>query len=112
MRQVIYYPTFEVGNEEWLKFALLYLDTLDPIIPHAGDVYLSHRFRQLVSETDLIHIHRPEYSEGFKATLDTIDNIEKVLKNPDRYESIFGTPNVVKIWKNRKKQVAKLFSDK
>jgi hypothetical protein len=112
MREVIYYPTFEVKKEDWLKFALLYLDKLDPIIPFTGDKHLSDRFWQLTNETDLIHVHRPEYSEGERATFDAIDHIEKILRNPERYEAIFHTSNVAEIWKNPKKQGATLFEDK
>jgi hypothetical protein len=110
--QVIYYPTFEVGNESWLKFALLYLDKLDPIIPYAGDVYLSDQFRKLTSETDLIEVHRPGYAEGHAATRDAIDQIEKILKAPERYKDIFRTANVPKAWRNAAKQTARLFEDK
>ena len=37
MEELIYYPGFEVSNEDWLKFALLYLDKLNPIIPESGE---------------------------------------------------------------------------
>jgi len=110
--QVIYYPTFEIGNETWLKFALLYLDKLGPIIPYAGDAYLSDRFWKLRSETDLIEVHRPDYSEGHAATRDAIDQIEKILRNPERYEDIFHTANVLEAWRNPARQRARLFEDK
>lgn len=45
MRELIYYPSFEVRNREWLKFALIYLEYLDPIIPESGDVHLSDEYR-------------------------------------------------------------------
>ena len=33
MKSMVYYPGFEVQNEKWLKFALLYFEELRPIIP-------------------------------------------------------------------------------
>ena len=38
MKELIYYPSFEVRNREWLKFALLYIENLNPIIPESGDI--------------------------------------------------------------------------
>ena len=32
MKGMIYYPGFEVKDETWLKFALLYLDRIRPIV--------------------------------------------------------------------------------
>ena len=82
MKQLIYYPGFEVQNEQWLKFALLYVNQLEPIIPPAGDSYLSVLFRQLQDETDLLRIHRPTEEEGYRATLDSIERVETILRHP------------------------------
>jgi hypothetical protein len=112
MRKVIYYPTFEIENENWLKFALLYLDKLCPIIPEAAERYLSDQFKKLCIETDLIQIHRPNYDDGYPATLDAIDHVEKILKNPDRYKSIFQTSDIVKKWQDPNRQKAVLFEEK
>src|SRR5436309_2975293 len=112
VREVIYYPGFEVANRDWLKFALLYLDKLDPIIPFTGDPYLSEQFRRLVSETDLISIHRPDAAEGRSATLDALDSVERVLRNPGRYKPVFGTADITQKWKDPRKQTATLFREK
>jgi len=90
MNEVIYYPTFEVIDQQWLKFAVLYLDKLKPIIPEAGDRYLSEQFQRIKGETDLIDSHRPEYEEGSSATRDAVEHLEKILKHPDRYADIFS----------------------
>src|ERR1039457_1576248 len=90
MRQLIYYPGFEVMDVEWLKFALLYLDKLSPIIPYSADIFLSDTHRMLAEETDLISPHRPSYEEGDNATRDAMDKIESILQHPERYERIFG----------------------
>ena len=85
MRELIYYPSFEVRNREWLKFALLYLENLDPIIPESGDVHLSEEYRMIVNETDLIQKHRPNYDEGDNATLDAVEQIERILRHPEAF---------------------------
>jgi hypothetical protein len=54
MQRMVYYPGFEVANSTWLKFALLYINTLRPIIPPNGYNYLSNQHRMLKEETDLI----------------------------------------------------------
>src|SRR5436853_588756 len=67
MQEFIYYPGFEVRDVNWLKFALLYLDKLDPIIPESGDEHLTEQYRRIMSETDLIEVHRPSLDEGLQA---------------------------------------------
>lgn len=57
MREIIYYPGFEVEDPNWLKFALLYVDRLRPIIPYtvAGrPECFSEGFWRVMRETDLI----------------------------------------------------------
>ena len=64
MKDMIYYPGFETRDENWLKFALLYFDTLRPIIPYtiySEKRYLSDTFQYVMGETDLIKPYRPEY---------------------------------------------------
>lgn len=112
MRELIYYPSFEVSNHEWLKFALLYLENLDPIIPESGDVYLSEEYRMIVSETDLIQKHRPSYEEGNNATLDAIDQIDSILKHPEAFKGIFSDGNFLDKWKNKDAQQVTLFKEK
>lgn len=112
MKRVIYYPGFEVEDINWLKFALLYLEKLEPIIPYTGDKHLSELYRRLLDGTDLLHINRPEYEEGTKANYDAIDVVEKILKNPARYVRVFNTPNVVERWRNPNKQKYLLFEEK
>ncbi|MBD2093340.1 hypothetical protein H6F67_26195 [Microcoleus sp. FACHB-1515] len=112
MQDLIYYPGFEIQNPDWLKFALLYLDKLNPIIPKTGDQYLSSLFQRLKDETDLIEMHRPRDDEGFRATLDAIEEIEKVLSNPYRYAEVFHREDVDQIWKDSTSWRATLFRDK
>ena len=99
MRELIYYPTFEIADSNWIKFALLYINQLDPIIPESGEIYLSDNYKRLINETDLIKPFRPSYSEGKKATLDAIDQIEKILRHPNAYISIFNEENFLDKWR-------------
>ena len=112
MNDLIYYPGFEVRDSEWLKFALLYLDSLHPIIPYAGDVHITERSRQLSNDTDLIDPHRPSYEEGDNATRDALEHLEKVLQHPERYDRIFGDGDFVTRWKTAEAQTSTLFRDK
>jgi hypothetical protein len=112
MKKFIYYPGFEVRHRNWLKFSLLYLEKLCPIIPPSGDPYLTELHRKLENETDLLSIHRPDYHEGERATFDAIDQVEKILRHPDRYESIFNNPNVIELWRDPGQQRFTLFEEK
>ena len=66
MKDLIFYPGFEFSDTTWVKFALLYINKLNPIIPTTGESYLSDSFKQILDETDLIHFHRPTFDEGMK----------------------------------------------
>lgn len=112
MENLLYYPGFEVEDFNWLKFALLYVNKLRPIIPSNGDKYLSDTFKMISNETDLFKKYRPEYEEGYKATLDAINEIEKILSHPERYSPTFHTTKIDKIWRNSKKYQVTLFKDK
>lgn len=112
MRELIYYPSFEVQNREWLKFALLYLEKLDPIIPESGDIHLSNDYTMIVNETDLIQKHRPTYEEGSNATLDAIDQIERILKHPTPFTGIFSDSDFISRWQNNREQQFTLFKEK
>jgi len=112
MKDLIYYPGFEIQQESWLKFALLYIDTLNPIIPRSGDKRLTDLYRRLLGETDLIQSHRPDYQEGWLATLDAIDHTERVIEHPKLYSPIFGEGDFVSAWKSLDNHDYILFKEK
>lgn len=118
MRDMIYFPGFEVKNENWLKFALLYFDTLRPIIPYtvySEERYLSDTFQRVMGETDLIEPYRPEYEEGSCASILACEEFEKFLSHPEIYGAYFcGSKSGahIKKWKNRNYQDCTLFSGK
>ncbi len=99
MKSLLYYPGFEVRSEDWLKFALLYLDELHPIIPEAGERYLSDTVETIRSETDLIWPDSPDYEEGCAATLDAIELVNRMLQNPRDYGDIIGDREYPANWR-------------
>lgn len=112
MENLLYYPGFEIADENWLKFALLYIDKLKPIIPYNGDKYISDYSQKLYDESDLLEKYRPDYQEAYTATLDAIDVIEKILANPSRYSPVFHSSQIDTIWKNKTKYSNTIFNDK
>jgi len=112
MQNLLYYPGFEIANENWLKFALLYIEKLKPIIPSSGDKYISDYSKKIYEESDLLEKYRPEYQEAYKATLDSIDVIEKILANPSRYSPVFHSSQIDSIWKNKNKFTNTIFRAK
>ena len=118
MRDMIYFPGFEVKNENWLKFALLYFDTLRPIIPYtiySEERYLSDTFQYIMGETDLINPYRPDYDEGSCASILACEEFGKFLSHPEIYGAYFsGNKSGAHIekWKNRNYQDCTLFEGK
>lgn len=112
MNELIYYPSFEIYDNNWLKFALLYIDKLKPIIPYDGDRFVSDHTRHIYDSTDLFEIHRPEFEEGYNATLDAIEAIEKLLANPEYYNPIFHTSQIDEVLKSERLFNYTLFQDK
>lgn len=112
MKNLIYYPSFEPENVDWLKFALLYIEKLYPIIPESGDVYLTEITGKILVDTDLIEIHRPSADEGNRATIYALEEIEKILITPERFSRIFGTPHFINSWRQRDNFTHELFFGK
>ena len=118
MRDMIYFPGFEVKNENWLKFALLYFDTLRPIIPYtiySEERYLSDTFQYVMGETDLIKPYRPDYDEGFCASILACEEFEKFLSHPEIYGAYFYSNKSgahIKKWKSCNYQDCTLFEGK
>lgn len=112
MRRLIYYPGFESNDENWLKFALLYVDKLSPILPIRADAVGSERYKMLSNETDILISHRPGFQEGYRATLDAIDIVERIAASPSQFDIIFNKINVIKHWKESEKQTYTLYNEK
>lgn len=112
MTDLLYYPGFETTNNDWLKFALLYVDRLNPIIPLKGDKQLSPLYRKLLDETDLIHKYRPDFNDGYLSTLDAIDFTERILQRPEAFDMVFGLVNPERNWKAKEKHTFELYENK
>lgn len=118
MKELIYYPGFEVKDETWLKFALLYFNKLRPIIPDISfsrETYLSNTFLKIMDETDLIEPYRPSYNEGYCASLLACEEFEKYFCHPERYGRLFNRPYAKDLrskWANRHYQTSTLFDGK
>jgi hypothetical protein len=100
VKNLLYYPGFEIEDEAWLKFALLYLDKLSTIVPHSAEEDLEDKHKLILKNTDLLGNYHPDYDESEKATDDAIEIIDKVLNNPARYWSRFGEVKYLEVWKN------------
>jgi len=116
MNNLIYYPSFEIRNQEWLKVALLYLRNIHMIIPERGERYLTREFHDIYDSTDLFRIYRPQYDEGYNASLDAIETIEPILRNPDYYSRRFNirsrNETIVDKWRNEQNQTFEVFEEK
>jgi hypothetical protein len=120
MENLVYYPTFEVSRIDWLKFALLYIDSLQPIIPESADGELSDLFNRIHDETDLLNIHRPDLDEGMMASLDAMEYVERIIHPPLAYaakgQHRFGrhneVPGFVLEWSQPARQNFILFGEK
>ena len=118
MKDMIYYPGFEVKDETWLKFALLYLDRIRPIIPYTiapEERYISETFLRIMGETDLVHPYRPDIAEGICASELACIEFERYLQHPENYARFFGQPYASKLidkWKLPKYQNCTLFEGK
>lgn len=112
MQHLIYYPGFEVTNPDWLKFALLYIDNLTPIIPSTADPYLTDLHWKLTNETDLIDPYVPHAAETQRATLDAVHVAEDILNHPHLYSGIFGCEDIVRAWRNPRNHRYTLFGEK
>ena len=112
LNELLYYPGFEINDERWLKFALLYLEDINTIIPSEADEYISGQYQLIERETNLLKRYRPTFDEAEKSSNDVIRLLQKYLNNPNRYFGILGKINVVDFWRERNNQDFELFASK
>lgn len=89
MQQLLYYPGFEVEDVNWLKFALLYVDKLRPIVPLSGQSMLSDLTNNLRKNTDLYDFYTPSYEVTYNASIAALDIVDRLLSHPERYHGTF-----------------------
>ena len=112
MNRLIYYPNFDVLDHNWLKFALLYIDELQPIIPSSvvdTDVWDSYN---LSEETDLINPLDIDNRDGLRATVEAIRIIEEIERRPETFLSIFKDDDYMNRLKNREYQDYTIYREK
>ena len=77
MNKLLYYPHFEIQDENFLKFALLYVDEIRPIIPQTAMNTLSDTMNMMMNNTELINPYKPDYKDGDLASIMAIEYLEK-----------------------------------
>lgn len=77
MQKLLYYPNFEIQDINFLKFALIYIDEIKPIIPMCAMDALSDETKEIIGYTDLIQPLQPRFQTGQLASIATIDFLEK-----------------------------------
>lgn len=91
---MLYYPGFEAQDVNWLKFALLYLDELRPIIPsipYNKETYLSNHTIRIMDETNFIRPYCPDYQEGTIASQYAIEDFDNYIRNHGIFNRRFGS---------------------
>lgn len=96
MENLVYFPTFEPPSANWLKFALLYVENFNPIIPTVRIDQLSADYRRVIENTDLIQPYNPQYHQGDRASLKAIELIEQVAQNPYKFSNLFNRANLIR----------------
>lgn len=77
MHKLLYYPNFEIQDKNFLKFALLYVDEIRPIIPECARETLSESMQSILRNTDLINPYTPNYVSGYLASVAAIRHLEE-----------------------------------
>jgi len=90
MRELLYYPNFNIQNENWLKYALLYVEKLRPIIPYTGLDSLYGSTKLAFKETNLISPYSPNFDNSNLASTLSLEIFEMILKNERRYRNKFN----------------------
>lgn len=111
MQNLVYFPTFEPPNSTWLKFALLYIENFNPIIPQSGRQHLSDDYHRIINDTDLITPYQPTYDQGDRASIKAIEYFENIDRNPHRFANLFNRPNLARLARENQKDF-KIFEEK
>ncbi|EOP29443.1 MULTISPECIES: hypothetical protein [Bacillus] len=112
MKKILYYPGFEVQDETWLKFALLYLSKINTIVPNEAEPFLSRGYNLIYKETNLLDKYPPEYSETDRTTHKVIEIVSTYLKDPLKHYESLGKINIVNFWRQKENQNYELFNTK
>lgn len=112
MKNLIYYPTFEPTDRNWLKYALIYIEKFTPIIPQTAYSELSNEYKAIIEETDLVHIHEPKWWQGDHASTKALKEIAFIEKNPEQYRDKLKSVNINRVWKNPENWNFEIYDEK
>lgn len=112
MRDLVYFPTFEPPTQNWLKFALLYIDNFSPIIPENGYRHLTDDYKRIIGDTDLITPFQPTYNQRDNATINAMKFIDEVQRNPYRFINLFQKPNLIRTISDKNTRNFKIYGEK
>ncbi|TKG98414.1 hypothetical protein FC682_26465 [Peribacillus simplex] len=112
MKETLYYPGFEIQDETWLKFALLYMEEINTIVPTEAEFILSSDYKLVEKETNLLKKYPPKWDETNRATRKVIDIITQYLNNPKKIIKNLGEIDIVKVWRQTENQNYELFEAK
>lgn len=116
MDKLIYYPSFFIEDEEWLRFALLYMSNVSTIVPEDADTHLNEIHLLILNETDLLTSYRPKYVEIDNATRNILEKLDKRINHPiNRYRGFdrgFERATDFEILRTSANQNFELFSSK
>ncbi len=112
MKKFLYYPNLEPPNTEWLKFSILYLEKFESIVPYGRQHLISDDYRRLSNETDLVELYSPEYMQGERASIKSIEEAQKFLSNPYGRSPLMNRINVQRSWKDEGNWTYQIFSEK
>lgn len=82
MERVLYYPSFFIEDEKWLKFALLYLGEVVSIKPEPIELDLNPTISLIDRNTNLFSSHSPTLEEIDQVTFEYSDFLTRILMNP------------------------------
>lgn len=112
MKDLIYYPSFEPKDLNWIKYALIHIDSFSPIIPDSGKSALTELYTQLDGETDILKPVKPKYDQGNRAATKALKEIEFIEKHPEQYRDKLNHINVIRNWKDETNWNYQLYEEK
>lgn len=112
MRELLYYPYFFIEDEEWIKFALLYLGKVVTIVPLEATRYLSDTHNLILNETDLLNSHSPTDEEVEYATLKMGNELGFLINNHINDFMVNQGPYNISRWNDDRTFTYELFSGK
>lgn len=112
MKKYLYYPNLEPPDTKWLKFAILYMENFESIVPFQRRELVSDDYRRLQNETDLVSMYSPEYDQGYRASLNAIEEADKFILYEYERSYLFKKINVKRDWRNRENWNYQILSEK